>query len=348
MYILGLNAYHGDSSACLIKDGELIAAAEEERFKRIKHWAGFPSEAIRYCLEETGIGIEDLDYIAVNRNPRANLYRKIIFTLSKRPKFSLIKSRLSNAWRINDIKDTISRKFQISKDRIKAKVYNVEHHRAHLASSFLCSPFDDACLISLDGFGDFVSTMVGVGNRNKIDVLWEINYPHSLGLFYTAFTQFLGFDKYGDEYKVMGLSAFGSPVYLDKMEKIVTLEPEGKFRLNLDYFSHHTEGDSMLWNDQAPVLGRVYSDKLIEVFGIPRSYGEDISNYYKDIAASVQAMYEKVFFHILNYAYKETKSSNLCVSGGCGLNSLANGKIFDRTLFKEIYIPSAPHDGGGA
>jgi len=348
MIILGLNAYHGDSAACVVVDGKLVAAAEEERFRRIKHWAGFPTEAIKYCLVEAGINVNDLDYIAINRNPKANLSKKIIFALRKRPSFSLIKQRLENYSNIGNIKKTFCHEFGIDEDSLKAPVVNVEHHLAHMASAFFVSPFDSAAILSIDGFGDFVSTMTGEGKANKINVFEKVYYPHSLGLFYTAITQFLGFKKYGDEYKVMGLAALGKPKYLNIMEKIVKIKQNGMFELNLDYFIHYTEGVSMSWDGIEPKLSDVFSKRLIEALGPPRRYEEPITEHHADIAASLQAMYEKAFFHILNYLYERTKIKNLCLAGGCALNSVANGKIFDNTPFEEVYIQPAANDAGGS
>jgi len=348
MYILGINAYHGDSSACLIKDGSLITAAEEERFRRIKHWAGFPEKAVKHCLWSAGLGLEDIDYIAINRDPKANLYKKVLFTLRKRPSFALIKDSLKNALKVKDIKIIMSERLGMKGQKIKAELYHIEHHRAHMASAFFVSPFERAAILSIDGFGDFVSTMMEIGEGNKIEVIDQVNFPHSLGLFYTALTQYLGFPKYGDEYKVMGLSAYGRPIYLKEMEEIVRLKQNGRFELNLDYFVHHSEGVSMLWEDSEPILGRAYSDRLIEKFGPERRYGEPITEHHQDIAASLQAMYEKAFFHILNYLYERTKIKNLCLAGGCALNSVANGKIFDNTPFKEVYIQPAANDAGGS
>ena len=348
MYILGINAYHGDSSACLIKDGSLITAVEEERFRRIKHWAGFPEKAVKHCLWSAGLGLEDIDYIAINRNPKANLYKKVLFTLRKRPSFALIKDSLKNALKVKDIKIIMSERLGMKGQKIKAELYHIEHHRVHMASAFFVSPFERAAILSIDGFGDFVSTMMGIGEGNKIEVIDQVNFPHSLGLFYTALTQYLGFPKYGDEYKVMGLSAYGRPVYLEEMEEIVRLKQNGRFELNLDYFVHHSEGVSMLWEDSEPILGRAYSDRLIEKFGPERRYGEPITEHHQNIAASLQAMYEKAFFHILNYLYERTKIKNLCLAGGCALNSVANGKIFDNTPFKEVYIQPAANDAGGS
>lgn len=201
MVILGLNAYHGDSSACIVVDGKLLAAAEEERFRRIKHWAGFPSEAIAYCLDCVGMKIADVDHIAVNRNPNANLLQKALFTLSKRPSFAAIRDRLANAGKIADIKAMLASKLGDGTNGVRAQVHNIEHHLAHLASSFFVSPFESAVVVSVDGFGDFVSTMWGEGKCATIDVHGQVGFPHSLGLFYLALTQYLGFHQYGDEYK---------------------------------------------------------------------------------------------------------------------------------------------------
>jgi carbamoyltransferase len=348
MIILGINAYHPDSSACLVKDGQLIAAVEEERFLRIKHWAGFPRESIKYCLKEANVDLGDMDYIALNRNPKSNFHKKVIFMLLNKTSLSLIKNRLSNISAIRGIKDTLNKEFSTPKEKIKAKVYNIEHHRAHLASSFFVSPFDKATIVSIDGFGDFTSCMVAKGQGNKIDVLYEINFPHSLGLFYTAFTQYLGFKKFGDEYKVMGLSAYGKPKYVKDMEKILILKSNGRFELNLAYVSFYKKGNGMLWNDAEPILEDVFSERLIEEFGPSRKYEEELSSYHCDLAASLQAIYERAFFHVLKNAYKITMLPNLCLAGGCALNSLANGKIFANTPFKELYIQPASSDAGGS
>lgn len=348
MIILGLNAYHGDSSACLVIDGQLVAAAEEERFRRIKHWAGFPTEAIRYCLAEAGITIDQVDHIAINRNPSANLLKKALFAFSKRPSLAAIKDRLTNAGKITDIKTLLCEEFKIQSSKLKTEVHNVEHHRAHLASSFFVSPFDSAAVVSVDGFGDFVSSMWGEGNGNKITVKGQVNFPHSLGLFYLAVTQYLGFPHYGDEYKVMGLAPYGTPTELEKMRRIVKLKPEGLFELDLDYFIHHSEGVSMVWDDGEPKIGTVFSDRLVELLGPARQKDEPLTDYHRNLAASLQEMYEEAFFHLLDHVYKETQNPNLCLAGGCAMNSVANGKVFDRSPFKELYIQSAAGDGGGA
>jgi len=348
MIILGLNAYHGDSSACILIDGILVAAVEEERFRRIKHWAGFPINAIQYCIDTAGVDVRDIDHVAVNRNPKANLLNKALFMLRNQPSLDMIKDRLKNALTVKDIKDIMSKAFNLDSSELKALVHHVEHHVAHLASSFLVSPFEKAAVVSVDGFGDFVGAMWGVGEGNRLDIRDRVYYPHSLGLFYLAVTQYLGFPNYGDEYKVMGLAAFGEPFQMDKMRKIVRLNSSGGFELCLDYFLHHSEGVTMTWEGGKPDMGPVYSSELERLLGPSRKSGETIEKRHEDVAASLQAMYEEAFFHLLNDVYQRVKTQNICLAGGCAMNSVANGKIFDRTPFEEVYIQPAAGDAGGA
>lgn len=348
MYILGINAYHSGASACLIQDGRLIAAAEEERFKRIKYWAGFPTEAIRYCLAEAGITPYDLDHVGISRNPSANLHKKILFTLSKRPSFDLIRKRLANAVKVRDPKKALVEALGLDAPSLKAEFHNVEHHHAHLASAFFVSPFEQAAILSVDGMGDFVSTMWGVGRGNRIEVMGEINFPHSLGIFYTALTQWLGFPKFGDEGKVMGLAPYGQPVYLDEMKEIVRVQSDGTFELDLDYFVHHAEGATMTWEGGEPVLGRLYSEKLIKVFGEPRVPRSEISGKHQDVAASLQAILEEAEFALVRKLRRETRQDALCMAGGVALNSAFNGKVLPETEFSDIYIQPAANDAGTA
>jgi carbamoyltransferase len=348
MIILGVNAYHGDSSACLVAEGKLLCAIDEERIRRIKHWAGLPTESIKWCLEYTGIDIKDVDYIAVSRNPSAHLHKKMLRILTRAPSLSFLKGRLQNAAKIGDIKTDIAKALDLPPSDIRAKLENVEHHRAHLASAFLVSPFDSALCLSVDGFGDFLSAMIGIGQGNQIDISDWVEFPHSLGIFYTAFTQFLGFQKYGDEYKVMGLSAYGEPEHLDKMRKVVKLKNNGLFEIDTSFFLHDKEGVEMVWKNGEPNLGKIYSDKMIEVFGEPRESGGEITERYQNIAASLQAMYEEAFCHILNEACRRTGIDKLALAGGCIQNSLANGKIFENAAIKYVYIPPAAHDSGTA
>lgn len=348
MYILGINAYHGDSSACLLKDGKIINAIEEERIRRIKHWAGFPSEAIKFCLNDAGISIEDVDYITIGRNPSAHLTKKIFSSLKKLINYKFIKDRVSNIKKVTSLKSEIAKGLGISESDIRAEIKHIEHHRSHLASAFFASPFKEAAILSIDGFGDFSSTMIAVGKDNKIDVIDAVTYPHSLGIFYTAFTQFLGFPYYGDEYKVMGLSPYGEAKYLDKMKDVITLKDNGLFELNEEYFIHSTEGVAMTWENGAPFIGRIYSDKMIEVFGKPKDKDEPLTQYHKDLAASVQQYCEDVIFHVLNNLQRRTGLKNICIAGGVAQNSVANGKILQLTDFENVYIPSAGYDAGTA
>ncbi len=348
MNILGINAYHGDSAACLVVDGKLVAAVEEERFRRVKHWAGFPAESIHYCLETAHRTLSQIDHVAVNRDPDVNLLKKVLYAFSKRPSLEAVKDRLKNVSKINDISAALGDVFQVRADSLKMKIWNVEHHRAHLGSAFFVSPFDSAAVASVDGFGDFVSAMWGVGEKNRIEVHDQVNFPHSLGLFYLAMTQFLGFPNYGDEYKAMGLSAYGKPVEMEKMRRIVKLKPGGSFELDLDYFLHHSEGVSMVWEAGEPKIGQVFSQKFIDLLGPPRKPDEPMDERHKNLAASMQAMYEEAFFHLLNAVYDKTKNPALCLAGGCAMNSVANGKIFDKTEFKDLYVQAAAGDAGGA
>lgn len=345
MIILGLNAHHADASACLVVDGKLIAAAEEERFRRVKHWAGFPSAAVKYCLDEAGITIDEVDHVAVNRDPNARLMQRMKFILAKRPSVAAIRRRLGNRSKIKDLRTEIVETFKLGS--FKPKLHHVEHHRAHLASAFFVAPFDEAAVLSIDGFGDFVSSMWGIARGNHIEVLGEIGFPHSLGIFYTAMTQYLGFPHYGDEYKVMGLAPYGRPTFMDEMRDIVQVK-DGRFALNLDYFTHHTVGLDMVWQGGSPAIGPVFSDKLVEKLGPVRASSDPMEQRHKDLAASMQAMFEEAYFELANSLHAKTKSPNLCLAGGCGYNSVANGLVFQRSPYKEQYVQAAAGDAGGA
>ena len=347
-FVLGVNAYHGDSSACLLRDGEIVAAAEEERFRRIKHWAGLPSEAIKYCLREADVRPKDIGHVAFSRNPMAHLHSKLMFVAKSRPGFGLIKSRLANMARMRSARDELSRSLGVDASSLRAKVHRVEHHRAHSASAFLVSPFEEAAVVSIDAFGDFRSTMVSLGQGAGMQVLSTVGFPHSLGLLYTAVTQYLGFPRYGDEYKVMGLAAYGQPTYLDEFRAMVRCEPKGKFKLDLKYFLHSSKGVSMTWDNVEPHIDRAYSDHMLRRLGPTREQRADIAKRDQDIAASLQAAVEEVYFHVLNYAHAATGSKSLSLAGGVAFNSVANGRIFDQTPFEEVYIQAAAGDAGTA
>ena len=345
MHVLGINAYHADSSACIIRDGVLLAGAEEERFRRIKHWAGFPELAIKYCLGEAGIGLAEVDHIAINRDPSANLWRKVLFSIRQRPDPGFVLDRIRHAGRWSSIGEEFAKRFQAD---VSARVRHVEHHLAHLASSFYVSPFDEAVVVSVDGSGDFASAAWGLGKGTKIDVHGRVPFPHSLGIFYEAMTQQLGFPHYGDEYKVMGLAPYGEPTYVDKLRNIVTARPDGTFRLDLRYFGYHRERRLYQWQDCAPSSGRLANDELNGLLGPPRSPEAALEQHHKDIAHSVQRTYEEAFFHLLNRLYDRYHLPNLVLSGGCAFNSVANGKIYAQTPFQRCYIQAAAGDAGGA
>ncbi len=396
MYILGINAYHGDAAAALIKDGRIVAAAEEERFNRVKHCAGFPAAALRYCLAEAGITIEDVDHIGISRDPSAHLHKKVLFAAKRLSQiaasssrvefaqtsvhhrdtentedaqrksetpaspnqpngngrasgiFRQIKDRLGNAAKVRDLKDDVARALGVSKNSIRAQFHNIEHHRAHLASSFYVSPFYRAALLSIDGFGDFISTMWASGESNAIDVLGQVEYPHSTGIVYTATTQFLGFPHYGDEGKVMGLAPYGKPRFMNEFRDIIRTEERGQFRLNLDYFRHHSEGVDMTWDEGSPIIGRIFSDAFAQTFGPAREPGAALGDRERDIAASLQQRLEEVGFHILNHLHEETGLTDLGLSGGVAYNSVMNGKILLNTPFRHVYVQPAAGDSGTA
>jgi carbamoyltransferase len=329
-----------------VVDGKLVAAAEEERFRRIKHWAGFPSQAISYCLEEGGITLADVDYVAINSDPKANLLKKIGYTMKNRPELGLIMDRLKNQNERHSIEQELQAAFP--GQPFHGQVKHVEHHLAHLSSAFHVSPYDEACVVSVDGFGDFASAAWGIGRGADISVDDKVYFPHSLGTFYQALTQFIGFPNYGDEYKVMGLAPYGKAKYMNEMRQIVLLQDDGSYRLNMDYFIYHKEKIDYEWENGSPSVGRLFSDKLAELLGPVRRKGDELAQKHMDIAHSVQAMYEEAFFHLLNKLHAKHGSDNLCIAGGCGMNSVANGKVTLRSPFKQVYIQSAAGDAGGA
>ena len=346
MYILGINAFHGDSSACLIKDGVVVCATEEERIRRIKHWAGFPSEAIKFCLNDEGITIDMIDHITISRNPKINLQKKILYIFKNPLSILSALQRFINSKKVVSIKKELELIFEIPSNKIKAKIHNIEHHRSHIGSSFFASSFKNAAILSIDGFGDFTSTMTALGSENKFKILNEINYPHSLGIFYTTVTQYLGFPNYGDEYKVMGLAPYGKPKYLKELEKIIYITDNGSFKLNKKFFKHFIEGVDMDWDGGNSKIESLFTKEWENLFGRSRNINEEIEKWHIDLACSVQKHTEKIMFHILNDLYEKTKCDNLCISGGVAQNSVVNGKILENTPFKNLYVPSAGNDAG--
>src|SRR5713101_6804490 len=286
MNILGINAYHGNASAAIVCDGRLIAAVEEERFNRVKYAAGFPAQAIRYCLKEAGVTLAEIDHVAVPRNPSARLATKLFYAL-RMPSFALERAKVLT--KFTGIPEALARIFDADPKKLAAKFHRVEHHQAHLASSFYCSPFESAALLSADGLGDFASTMWGTGSGSRMSIDGAVVFPHSLGLFYSGVTQYLGFLKFGDEYKVMGLAAYGEPERLDVFRDIVRSNGQA-FRLGLDYFTHHRTGPEMSWAkaDQTPVLGKMFSKEMAARLGAARAPEEPLEQRHRNLAASLQ------------------------------------------------------------
>jgi carbamoyltransferase len=335
--ILGLNAFHGDASAAVLEAGCLSSAIEEERLNRVKHWAGLPLEAARSCLS----GARP-DHIAISRDPRAHLFDKVKRAMIRPHKWTKLAPRAANSARITRTAENFR---AAGIGEASTHFHFVEHHRAHLASAFFCSPFEEAAVVSVDGFGDFSSAMWAVGRGNKLEVKGAVLFPHSLGIFYTAFTQFLGFPGYGDEYKMMGLSAYGELRFLEEVRNIARTSA-GQIRLDLDYFVHHINGVDMAWDNCAPSSGIVYSPRMVEVFGPPRRSGAEITRRDMDLAASVQAVLEENYFALLNHVQKQTGAKAVCLAGGVALNCVANGMIWDRTDFRDVYVQPAAHDAG--
>jgi carbamoyltransferase len=349
VYILGINAYHADASAVLLKDGEIVAAVEEERFNRVKHSAGFPSLSVRYCLRRAGIRIQDVTHVGVSQVPNAHLINKLTFVLHNRLMFTHRGlDRLRSVEKIRNIRTVLAESLGTEESALKMPFHNLEHHLAHMASAFLVSPFENAAVLSIDGFGDFCSTMLGYGSGSAIEKIDSIMFPHSLGLFYTSFSQYLGFMNYGDEGKVMALAPYGRPRYLDRMLEIVKPVDQGGFELDLDYFTHHLDGIEMSWDEGTPYLGRVYSNKFCDVFGPGRKPDDEIADSHRDIAASLQKCLEFHLIRILNHLHERTGSENLCMAGGVAYNSVANGLISKNTPFRNCFIQPAAGDSGTA
>jgi len=387
MYILGINAYHGDAAAALIKDGLLVAAVEEERFTRIKHCAGFPTESVRFCLRAAAISPEQIEHIGISRDPSAHLHKKVLFAASRATKqlvfgtqrvrqagilnhgaggpdaydfadsegngngrgiLSQVRDRLQNAATVRDLKEDVANALAVSASSLSSEFHNIEHHRAHLASAFYVSPFEQAALLSIDGFGDFLSTMWAVGAGNSIELLGQVEYPHSAGILYTAATQFLGFLHYGDEGKVMGLAPYGHPRFMEEFRDIIRTEDGGGFRLNLEYFRHHAEGIDMTWDQGSPIIGQIFSEEFSRTFGPPRKPEGQLTDRERDIAASLQLRLEEVGFHLLNNLHDKTGLTDLGLAGGVAYNSVMNGKILCHTPFRRVFIQPAAGDSGTA
>lgn len=358
--ILGISCFYHDAAAALIRDGVLVAAAEEERFTRKKHDSSFPEQAIKFCLQKGEIRGEDLDYAVFYEKPLLKFERILMTTLAGYPKTSNLFSEAMIGW-LKDklwIKGLIVRKLGLPANR----VLFTEHHLSHAASAFFCSPFESAAILTIDGVGEWTTATLGygraswsTGDLNKISLVEEIRFPNSLGLIYSAFTSFLGFEVNEGEYKVMGMAPYGKPKYIDDVFEMVQVNSDGSFRLDMDYFDFHKSTEHS------------YSQKFIDLFGSPRIPNEDFytqatdprpprwderiakdNQKYADIAASIQLATEEIVLKMANHAYESTRLENLCLAGGVALNSVANGRILRESPFKDIYIQPASGDSGGA
>lgn len=344
--ILGINSFHADASAALFINGKLVFAIEEERLSRIKHHYGFPSLAIKKCLQEFNLKVSDVDIVSLNSKSTNNLLLKVFYSIKNLTEPSFIRNGLET------LSSRISVENQLnsldSSSKFSGKIIKVDHHEAHLFSSHISSGFDQSIGLSIDGMGDFSSTTLALIKNTTLKYGFKIKFPHSMGIFYEAMTHYLGFKRFGDEYKVMGLAPYGKPIYLSKLNDVVQLNDNGQFRLNLDYFVHHKGQVSHNSSNGSPSSTDAYSSALIDLLGPDREPDSTLSKFHMDIARSTQAMYEKVFFHVLNHAYEKYGENSLTISGGCGNNSVANGKIYRNTPFKRVYIASSCGDAGGA
>ena len=347
MQVLGINAYNSDTSTAILENGELVAAVEEERFTRIKHSAGFPVHGIKYCTDVANSSMSDIGYVAICRDPRAHFLKKIWYALKNRPKMSDMIDRLRAGSQIWDLRDQVAGAIGVDPNDFNPQYQKVEHHRAHISSAFYPSPFENSAVFSVDGFGDFVSAMWGAGRSNSIDIQGWVEFPNSLGVLYTAITQYLGLPKFGDEYKTMALAAYGAPTQMDKLREIVAIREPIGFQLDMSYFSHGSNVSTMEWRDGEPLLDTLYSDKLVNLLGkAPRLRDEEVTDFHRDVAASLQKRLEEIVFSMLNQLYKQTRVKQLCMAGGVALNCTMNSKIQENTPFEEIFIQPAAWDGG--
>ena len=345
--ILGINANHADSSACILVDGKLEVALEEERINRKKHWAGLPQESINKCLEVLNLKFLDITDIAINTKPNSNLIKKIPFFLKNyilgKKKYEIIERYKNRLF----FKKSLLKEFQIKTNK-KLKFHKIEHHLAHIASAYFPSGYDKAIGLSIDGFGDFCSLAISECEKSKINIIKKVYFPHSLGVFYESMTQFLGFENYGDEYKVMGLSSYGAPKYTQEILDKIFLKQNDFFKLNLEYFNHHKKNYQYNFSG-IPKQNIMYSEKFKEIFGDNTNFNKNkISQNQKDIAASTQKVFEIVLNQILKKNINYNFSNNLVYAGGCALNSLANGKILEEKKLDNFFVPYAPGDAGGA
>ncbi|HKW16657.1 MAG TPA: carbamoyltransferase C-terminal domain-containing protein [Terriglobales bacterium] len=346
MLILGLNTFHADASAAIVQDGEVLFAIAEERLNRVKHFAGFPALAINACLKACGATIYDIDHVAIGQDSDANLAEKVRYAVRNPAKLLNFIQLRQRKQKIRDLRTLIAESLACDPGALRFKEHHLEHHIAHIASAYYCSPWEEAAGFSYDGSGDFVSTMMAKCEGNEIRVLDRIFLPHSLGSFYTMICEFIGFNHYGDEGKVMGLAPYGKDRYCDQVRRLLMTEQTG-FQLDLDFFKPLGSNEGMRINSDGTVLlARHFSARMIEMFGPPRIPGSEVTQRDADLAYAMQYCFEEVFFHLLTELHKRVPSENLAMAGGCALNSVANGKLFSRTPFRNTWIQPAAGDEG--
>ena len=345
MLILGLNMFHADASAAIVQDGEVVFAIAEERLNRIKHYAGFPSLAVKACLEAVGAKITDIDHVAVGQDSDANLAKKVQYALANPAKILNFIRLRQRKQAMRDVRLLLAKALDVDAQQ-HFQEHHLEHHIAHIASAYYCSPWERTAGLSYDGSGDFVSTMMARCEGNEIEVLDRVFLPHSLGSFYSMICEFIGYKKYGDEGKVMGLAPYGKPTYCKEISEIVHLK-NGTFQLNLDYFKPLGSNQGMQIQDDGTVkLAPHFSSRMKKIFGEPREPNSEITQRDMDLAFAMQHNFEEVFFHMANSLHKRVPSENLAIAGGCALNSVANGKLFDRSPFQKTWIQPAAGDEG--
>src|SRR5215471_17741983 len=346
MLILGLNMFHADASAAIVDDGKVLFAVAEERLNRHKHYGGFPALAVQACLDAVGAKITDIAHVAVGQDSDANLAKKVQYALSNPAKIlNFIKLRQRKE-SMRDVRQLLAQALEVDAGALKFQEHHLEHHIAHIASSYYCSPWERAAGFSYDGSGDFVSTMMARCEGNDIEVLDRVYLPHSLGSFYTMICEFIGYKKYGDEGKVMGLAPYGKDTYVEQIRKILALK-NGNFQLNMSYFKPLGSNQGMqVLPDGTVQLARHFSERMEKLFGVPREPHAEITQRDMDLAFAMQHCFEEVFFHLLNELHQRVPQPNLAMAGGCALNSVANGKIFAKTPFRRTWIQPAAGDEG--
>jgi carbamoyltransferase len=346
MLILGLNMFHADASAAIVQDGEVVFAIAEERLNRVKHYAGFPAMAVKACLDAVGARIADVDHVAVGQDSDANLAKKVQYALANPVKILNFIRLRQRKEAMRDVRLLLAQALDSDPKGLRFQEHHLEHHIAHIASAYYCSPWEGAAGFSYDGSGDFVSTMMALCEGNEIKVLERVFLPHSLGSFYTMICEFIGYKKYGDEGKVMGLAPYGKDTYCDQIREITQLN-DSAFRLNLHYFMPLGSNQGMqIQADGTVRLARHFSDRMVQLFGEPREPHAEITQRDMDLAYAMQHRFEEVFFHLMKQLHQRVPVADLVMAGGCALNSVANGKLFQQTPFRRTWIQPAAGDEG--